>query len=190
MPAPGPARWDALFADLEAQAEAQEQAVRDGEIAELTRAEHAGITLADRLRAAVGATVTLELLDGEQLTGELHTAATSWLLLGPGSDDARVPGARGMGRSGEHLVPVAAIGAVSGLGRLGVPASSRLDSLGIGSALRELQRDRARVVVRTVAGQVTGRLSRVGMDHLDVAETDRARTRTVPFTALTRVSRA
>lgn len=187
---PGPSRWDALFADLEAQAEAQDQEIRDGEVAELTRAEQALVTLADRLRAAVGRTVAIELVDGEQIAGELHAVAASWLLMGPGQSSAGTPGARGPGRLGEHLVPVAAIGAVSGLGRQGVPASSRLDELGIGSVLRELQRDRARVIVRTAAGQAVGRLARVGQDHLDLEETDRARTRTVPFAALTRVSRA
>ncbi|ACZ31517.1 hypothetical protein Xcel_2502 [Xylanimonas cellulosilytica DSM 15894] len=175
-------RWEALFADLEAQFAAHEQAVRDGEVAELTRAEQASIPLGDRLRAVVGAPVGLELLDGEAVAGTLRTVAASWLLI------------EGRGAHGptEHLVPIAAIGAVTGLRRQGAPSTSRVDSLGLGTALREVQRDRARVLVRTLGGQAVGRLARVGQDHLDLEEADRAPVtlRTVPFSALLRVSRA
>ncbi|WP_425956365.1 hypothetical protein [Xylanimonas sp. McL0601] len=178
----GPTRWELLFADLEAQLAAHDQATRDGEVAELTRAEHASITLADRLRAVVGAAVTLELLDGETVQGRMRQVATAWLLL------------EGRGASGrtEHLVPLAAVGAVIGLTRHAVPSTARTDTLGLGVVLRELQRDRARVVVRTVGGQAAGRLARVGQDHLDLEENDRApvRLRTVPFAGLLRVSQA
>lgn len=182
MAAEGPTRWEVLFADLEAQLAAHEQVARDGEVAELTRAEQASITLTDRLRAAVGSPVGLELGDGETVAGTLRTVATSWVLL-----EGR--GARGVT---EHLVPVAAVGAVTGLSRQSVPSTSRLDALGLGSALRALQRDRARVVVRTQGGQAAGRLARVGLDHLDLEETDRVpvRLRTVPFAAVRCVSRA
>ena len=177
-----PTRWESLFADLEGQLAAAEQAARDGEVAELTRAEHASITLADRLRARVGAPVTLELLDGETLPGAPRTVATAWLLL---------DGQGAAGRAG-HLVPLAAIGAITGLSRHAVPSASRLDGLGLGTVLRELQRDRARVVVRTAAGQAAGRLARVGQDHLDLEETDRfpVTLRTVPFAAVLRVSQS
>ncbi|QAY68863.1 hypothetical protein [Xylanimonas protaetiae] len=182
MAADGSRRWEALFADLEAQLAAHEQGERDGEVAELTRAEHAAITLADRLRAVVGRPVSLELLDGETVTGTLATVAASWLVLA----------GRGAVGPTEHLVPATAVAAVTGLGRQGVPSTSRLDALGLGTVLRELQRDRARVVVRTAAGQAVGRLARVGQDHLDLEELDRApvRVRTVPFLAVLRVSRA
>ena len=182
MTTQGPARWELLFADLEAQLAAHQEAARDGEVAELTRAEHASITLADRLRAVMGGSVTLELHDGETIQGTLRRVAASWLLL------------EGRGASGrtEHLVPLASICAVTGLSRHAVPSVTRTDGLGLGTVLRELQRDRARVVVRTSGGHAAGRLARVGQDHLDLEETDRApvRTRTVPFAALLRVSQA
>ena len=179
MSSQGAARWDALFADLEAQLAAQHQAERDGEVAELTRAEHASIGLPDRLRAVVGGTLTLELGDGETVTGTLRRVAAAWLLL------------EGRG-SAEHLVPVAAVASVTGLTRRAVPSASRADGLGLGTVLRELQRDRGRVVVRTSAGQAAGRLARVGQDHLDLEETDRVPVslRTVPFAAVLRVSRS
>jgi hypothetical protein len=182
MGAAGPARWDALFADLEAQLAAHEQAARDGEVAELTRAEQASIPLVDRLRATIGSVVGLELRGGETVTGVLRTVASAWILL-----DGH--GARG---ATEHLVPLAAVNVATGVSRRGTPSTSRLDALGLGSGLRVLQRDRARVVVRTESGQRVGRIARVGQDHLDLEESDRAPVRvlSVPFAAVRCVSRA
>jgi len=177
----GPGRWELLFADLEAQLVAHEVAERGDAVAELTRAEHAAIPLADRWRAALGAPVTVELADGERVAGVVRRAAASWVLLD------------GRGASGqvEHLVPLAAVASVVGLGRQAVPSTARTDALGLGTVLRRLQRDRARVVVRTRAGQAVGRLARIGADHLDLDETEAApRPRVVPFTALLRVSQA
>lgn len=47
-------RWDDLFADLEAQAEALATAERAAEVDELVRLETSRLRLADRLRPAVG----------------------------------------------------------------------------------------------------------------------------------------
>lgn len=182
MAAGGSTRWDLLFADLEGQLAAHEQMTRDGEVAELTRAEQASIPLVDRLRAGIGSAVGLELGDGETVAGTLRSVASSWVLL-----EGR--GARG---ATEHLVPLAAVSGITGLSRQSAPSTSRLDALGLGTALRALQRDRARVVVRTLSGRPVGRIARVGQDHLDLEETDRVpvRLRTVPFAAVLRVSRA
>ncbi|GAA1709773.1 hypothetical protein GCM10009809_02660 [Isoptericola hypogeus] len=182
MTGTGPTRWELLFADLEARFAAEEAAVREGAVAELTRAEHASIGLSDRLRAVVGRQVRLDLADGEALDGTLQRIADTWLLL-----EGR--GARGRV---QHLVPRTALTGVVGLGRQGVPSAARTDRLGLGHVLRGLQRDRARVLVRTTGGAATGRIGRVGADHLDVEEIDRARpvVRTVPFAAVLRVSEA
>jgi hypothetical protein len=176
-----PTRWEVLFADLEGQLAAQEAAERDGAVAELTRAEQASIAAAERLRAATGARVRLELLDGEVLDGRVQRVAEAWLLLDGHGATGRV----------QHLVPLAAVASVVGVGRHAVPAA-RTDTLGLGTVLRGLQRDRARVVVRTRTGTTTGRIARVGADHLDLEETDRApaSVRLVPFAALLRVSEA
>ena len=182
MTGTGPARWELLFADLEARFDAEAAAEREGAVAELTRAEQASIPLVDRLRAATGAVLRLELLDGEGVEGRVARVAHTWVLL-----DGR--GARGRV---QHLVPLPALAAVVGLGRHAAPSPARTDGLGLGHVLRGLQRDRARVLVRTVGGSATGRIGRVGADHLDVEETDRARpvVRTVPFGAVLRVSEA
>jgi hypothetical protein len=176
----GPTRWEALFGDLEAQARAQSAAEADALVSELTRAEHATMTLADRFRAVVGAVVTLELLDGAPMRGVVREAADEWTLL---------RGVRPEPAS-QHLVPLAAIAGVHGLGRQAASATSRRDALGLGPVLRMLQRDRARVLVRTLGGTVGGRIARVGRDHLDIDVLDDRGTRLVPFSALLAVSEA
>lgn len=176
----GSARWDALFGDLEAQARAQSLAEADALVSEMTRAEHATMTLADRFRAVVGAVVTVELLAGAHLRGVVREAADEWVL---------VRGVRPE-PAGQHLVPLAAIAGVHGLGRQATGSTSRRDALGLGPVLRALQRDRARVTVRTLGGTVGGRIARVGRDHLDVETLDDRGTRLVPFSALLVVSEA
>lgn len=182
MTGTSPTRWELLFADLEARLAAEEAAEREGVVADLTRAEQASMGLTDRLRAVLGRPVRVELLDREGVEGRLVRVADAWLLL------------QGHGAHGpaQHLVPRSAVAAVVGLGRHGTPSTARTDRLGLGHVLRGLQRDRARVLVRTLGGEMAGRIGRVGADHLDVEETDRARpvVRTVPFAAVLRVSGA
>ncbi len=182
MSGAAPTRWELLFADLEARFAAEEVAAREGTVADLTRAEQASIGLTERLRAVVGRELRLDLADGEGLEGRLLRVADGWLLL-------EGHGARGRV---QHLVPRTALTGVVGLGRQAVPSTARTDRLGLGHLLRGLQRDRARVLVRTIGGASTGRIGRVGSDHLDVEEIDRARpvVRTVPFAAVLRVSEA
>ncbi|WP_418276231.1 hypothetical protein ACNHYB_15360 [Isoptericola jiangsuensis] len=192
MPSSEVSRWALLFADLEAQMVAEEAAERDGAVAELTRAEQATVVLADRLRAGGAHTLRVELRDGEMLDGRPVHVASTWFQL----DGARAGGHSHIGHAPlgrtQHLVPFAALASIQGLGLHAAPSTSRADALGLGRALRGLQRDRARVQVRTAAGTTLGRIARVGADHLDVEETERARPagRVVPFAALLRVSEA
>ncbi len=171
-----PVRWDALFDDLAAQLVAAETQDRATAVADLTRAEHATITLVERLRGTPG-TVTLELRDGSAVTGELREAAEEWVLVG----EARR----------QHLVPTVAIAAVQGLGRHAQPApSTRSARLGLGHALRALMRDRRPVQVRTAAGTYPGWVARVGKDHVDleVAPGSGHGSRVLPWSALLCVS--
>lgn len=147
-------RWQRLFADLEAQAEAEERLDGAARTADLQRAEMAAIMQADRLRGARGSVVALALQDGTRLAGVLAEVADEWLLLDVAGREVVVPGA--------------AVDAVDGL-----PARARQDGgvaarLGLGHVLRGLARDRAVVVVRTRGGAFSGRIARVGRDHLDV----------------------
>lgn len=168
-------RWEALFADMEAQLDAARTADLVVEVAELTRAERATVSLFDRLRAARGEPLTVRTHGGEQVTGVLRDAATQWILL-----DAQ-------GRS--SLVPLGAVTAVRGLTRHSAGAAGVVERrLTLGHALRALARDRAVVQVVTDGGELTGRVERVGADHLDLAvghvETRDGEPWAVPFAAI------
>jgi sRNA-binding regulator protein Hfq len=169
-------RWDALFDDLAAQLAAAERAELADAVADLTRAEHATVSLVERLRGTEGV-VTLELRDGSRVTGEVRDVATDWVLV---EEQQR-----------QHLVPSAAVAAVTGLGRFARPATSgRAERLGLGHVLRALMRDRRPVQVRVHTAAYPGWISRVGKDHVDLEVSPGARhgTRSVPYAALLCVS--
>jgi hypothetical protein len=149
-------RWEALFADMEAQLDAAQAADLVADVADLTRAELATVELRDRLRAALGAQVVVAVVGGEQVAGELLEVAAAWVLVGAGHRRA--------------LVPLASVVAVRGLGARSAPASGEVARrLGLGSALRALARDRVTVRVSTGGSELAGRIERVGADHLDLS---------------------
>ncbi|WP_245530239.1 hypothetical protein [Cellulomonas flavigena] len=171
-PTPG-RRWEHLFADIEAQLAAGRADEARWDVAELTRAERARVNLADRLRGAVGARVRVVVAPEEPFAGVVSEAAAQWVLLD-------------LGGGRRAVVPTRAIRTVEGLGPRVAPPAGRLESaLGLGHVLRALARDRVVVCVRTDVGVVTGRLDRVGADHVDVTpEAPAGRTVSVPFHAL------
>src|SRR6478609_7446927 len=65
----GPMRWDRLFDDLEAQAEADEARARDAEVADRVRRERAQLDLHTRLLAHVGMGPLTLRLPGRALNG-------------------------------------------------------------------------------------------------------------------------
>ena len=154
-------RWDELFRDLEAQAEAAERAEVDAEVTDRSRRELAAVRLTDRLRAAGGSTLTLSVTGGLRITGLLADTGPDWLLL----EEAG---------GGSALVPLAAVLGLAGL----PPWASAPDSEGavaarlrLGYALRGLARDRAAVTVFLTDGAaVAGTIDRVGADFLEVTE--------------------
>ena len=149
-------RWEALFADMEAQLEAAQAADRAVEVADLTRAERASVELGDRLRAAQGADVRIAVAGGHVVDGELLEVAAQWLLVGEGPRRA--------------LVPLAAVVAVRGLPARSIPARSEVARrLGLGYALRAIARDRVTVRIATDGSVLAGRIESVGADHLDLA---------------------
>jgi len=154
-------RWQLLFADLEAAAEAGDHADFVAEVADRTRSEAGRLRLTDRLRAVIGHDLTLELHGGHSVNGVVREVGPDWILLAE-------PPAR------ELLVPLAAICLVRGLGALSAHPGSegavgaRLD---LRYALRRLARDRAAVVVvLTGGGTLHGTCDRVGADFLELAE--------------------
>jgi len=150
-------RWDELFADLEAQADALHQRDRDAEIADRTRAEQATVEVADRLRAAIGHTVTVRVGGVGFLTGRVQRVGAAWLLLGTGEE-------------APWLVAWPAVIGVVGVPRRAVAADSRVtEGLGWPSTWRLLARDRALVhVVRFDASTVSGVPERVGRDFVEL----------------------
>lgn len=170
-------RWDELFADLEAQLTAARVGETRAELSELVRAERATVHLADRLRATRGRSVRLHVgdLPGDPdavVAGVLTEIGAGWVLV-------LEHGAR------QAIVPIGGIELVEGLAPHVSPATGEVERrLGLGVALRALGRDRVEVHVHTRGRTVTGRVERVGADHLDVAPDRGGAVWTVPLAAV------
>lgn len=177
-------RWNALFQDLELQLAEAGLLDLESEIAERSRADLAAIALGDRLRGSLGCHVGVHLGSGQVFAGTLTHAGSESLVI----DEALH----------QVLIPYAAVGHYTGLGRYSVGEASPVRRrLGLASALRGLARDRAGLTV-LVAGrsrdlQLQGVIDRVGRDFFDLALTLPGEARragrvadvaTVPFQAL------
>lgn len=190
-------RWDGLFADLEAQAEALTQAERAAEVETRTRDEVGRLTVHDRLRAAVGSPLQLAFLGGHLVRGTLTRVGVQWLLVDVGG--------------GREVVGVnAQLRSVRGLGRVSaVPGSAGLveSRLGLRQVLRGIARDRSPLRLHLAGGtdagapwtSVDATLDRVGADFVEVAthpagevrrRTDVREIELIPLTALVALSRS
>lgn len=176
----GRVRWDDLFDDLEGQAEHARRQDLAAEVADRTRREQATVTLADRVRAAPG-DVTWSLRDGSTLVGRVLAAGPGWYLL-RARTDAQV------------LLPADAVVGVRGVPDWSAPplgpVAARRTFL---MALRALGEAGERVRVRTANGAHTGRLGRVGADHVDLLPgegTEGDDVLTLPFAAVLAVHEA
>jgi hypothetical protein len=152
-------RWDVLFTDLEAQADRLEAADRAVEVSDRTRIEVGALTLADRLRPAVGSQVRLRCRGDFRLAGILRQASAQWVLLDGGRGD-------------ETLVAMANLVSVTGLNRLAAaPAQQLVESrLGIRHVLRGIAADRSTCQIRLAdSSTLVGTLDRVGSDFVEVA---------------------
>lgn len=147
-------RWEALFADLQGQWDAEQRAEDDARIADLAEAEMGRTLLADRVRARSAGPVSLRLTDGSELTGVLLDAAATWVLVRCG--DRRC------------LVPLDAVAAAWPLGPVAPEPGAVERRLGIAHVLRAIAREGATVRLRAAGAQLRGRIVRVGCDHLDV----------------------
>ena len=153
-------RWDALFNDMESQLAEADRLALDTEVNERTRVEMVGLPLEDRLRAAVGYRIGVQLSCGDMVHGELTHAGADALVLD--EDQTQV------------LIPYGAAMRYVGLGRQTRPEKSPVRrSIGLAHALRGLARDRAEVSV-TIGGaagavRLAGVIDRVGRDYIDLA---------------------
>lgn len=177
--------WEELFADLEAQWDAQLRLELDAEVADRTRRERALVDLVSRLAASLGSPLTVRLVAGPPVSGVVADVGDGWLAVTSG-------------RRSVLLVLDAVVG-LEGLARGADPATTAR-RFGVGYALRGISRDRAVVTVLDRAGgTLTGTVDRVGADHLEVSmhHADEPRRpanlrgrRTVPLTGLVSVTTA
>lgn len=152
-------RWDALFADLEGELAGEHARELDDEVDDRTRAEHARLTLADRLVANKGATVAVATTGAGTVSGPLTDAAKDWLMVG------------------DTVIPRTSVLTVSGLGPDAIDPETRpLTRLTLGYALRRL--DGEVVCVLTDGRVLTATIERVGKDHADLGG------QAVPFRAI------
>lgn len=158
-------RWDALFADLAAQWEAESRRGLDAEVADRTRRERASVGLYERLAAAGTDPVTVSLRHGAAARGHIADVGDGWLLLAAEANATTVGPT-----SGPALIPFAAVMGVTGLpARVGGTAMRR--RFGLGYALRGLSRDRSVVLLTDLTGAVVvGTIDAVGLDVLELSE--------------------
>ena len=149
-------RWEALFADLEAQLAAAGQAAVEAEIADRQRGEVAGLELTARIRAQRGRTLRVHAgLEGGPLAGVLQQLGADWLLL--------------ESASGSHVVALNAVEMIEGMDRYALPVPGSVQ-LKLASALRGLARDRYPVALALRGRQALhGSIDRVGRDYLEFA---------------------
>ncbi len=180
-------RWDALFADLEAQALDDRAAELAAEVADRTRSETASLHLGDRLRPARGHWLVLALA-GTTVRGVLRAVGPDWIHLE-------------VEASSQAVVRLDAVLSVTGLGAHSTTPGREgrvAARLALGSALRAVARDRLPVIITLIDGSsLSGTLDRIGADFAELAEhpVGEARrqhavtaVRLVPFRALAMVS--
>lgn len=152
-------RWQALFDDLEAQAATLARAERAAEVEERTRLEVAALSIAQRLRPALGRSLRL-IADGSvQVHGTLCHVGADWVLLDEGA-----------GR--EVVVATSAVSQVIGLGPLAAsgPPGGLDERMTMRLALRRIARDRSAVALHLRDGHVRfATIERVGADFVEVS---------------------
>jgi hypothetical protein len=151
-------RWEALFADLEAQALGWQLAERETEVADRTRGEVAQISMVSRLRHRAGAPIRLQVVGAGAVSGRLNRVGPDWTLV-------TTPD--------ETVVATAAISAVHDLPWESTPTEtiSQVEArMRLTSVLRAIARDRSTVVIcLRDASTLIGTPDRVGADWVDLA---------------------
>lgn len=176
-------RWEALFADMEAQWAAEESQDLAVEAMEALERERSQLRLDHRLRAHIGRTASLRLRGGKMIAPVISHVGSDWLA----------------GRLGsrELLIPLPAVEGAEGLSPQGRAESSRARRrVGLGSPLRALARRGEQVVVMGEDGEIgRGAVVSVGADHLDLQRAGvrstgnrRPMTRTIVWSAVVLIS--
>ena len=176
-------RTEALLAGLSAQA-ANLAALEDAaEAEELALAEIARIPWADRVRALTGngVRVEFELPDRSRLEGTIEAVLADGIVLEESS--------------GGWAIWADAVCSITGLGPRTRSPGTVAARLTLASVLREWARDGSAVRCLGELGVHEGTLTRIGADHLDLAEHDRDDSRgvrverTLPMSAVWAIRR-
>jgi hypothetical protein len=158
-------RWDALFADMEAQMASAHQLAQDSEVSERLRTDFASIELAARLHSQMGRHLKVDTGLPGSFEGVLSHVGRGWIVL-----QGRRPAVVALG----HAV------LVTGMDRYSAVEAPPA-RLGLASALRGLSRDRAQVQVflagRPAASALDGSVDRVGKDFFELSLTSRGEPR-------------
>jgi hypothetical protein len=160
-------RWDELFADLDGQASAAQARELTAMVEERSRAQLSLVALLERLRAAGGRPIDVDLVDGDRLQGRLAEVGAGWLSMQSGPDDcvivvdavAAVRVRSAPARGSQSAAPVRSL------------QRPLADRLGLRPVLRALARQRRPVRLATVGGgRLSGTVDAVGADHVELAE--------------------
>ena len=143
-----------MLSDLESSFDAERRADLVAQSAELAEAEHASIEVVDRLRGTAGRLIHLRTRSGAPVDGVLTRVEPAYVLVDEGE---------GL----QAIVPLAAVTTVATLAGPAPRDDRRRPTLG--ALLREIARRGVRVRLIAGAGEVVGRLIRVGADHVDIA---------------------
>lgn len=158
--------------DLASQFEAQLQAQRALEIAELATADATEITLAGRLLSSVGAALELRLVNGETLRGTVIQASASWLVLKLVQAD--------------FLLWYRSLEAISGLQAAPSWPTKIEQTVRATTVLREFASRGGELELVGAKCSLKGYVQRVGHDFVDII--DHGRKVSIPLSALLYVS--
>lgn len=152
----GAAGWSRLLDDLENRFDAERRAQIAAQSVESAAADAALIGLVDRLRGRVGQQVRLRTRGGNDADG---------VLVEMGDGIALIDEPEGL----QTVVPLASIALVAGLAAA-APEPRRPWRATLSTVLRELGRRGSRTRLAMPAGDVVGRIVRVGADHVDLMD--------------------
>jgi hypothetical protein len=164
-----------VFDDLEQQAEGLHLVERDAEVAELSVAEYARISVGARLHASLGQELRVRLAGGRELTGRLTRVGEDWMLL--------------VGGTSQWIVRYDGITLLGGLSPRADSEEtwSVMDRLSLRAALRRLSGVTEPCLVHFVdAHLLEGRIGRVGRDFFEfyVGEGPNRSVQVVPVTTV------
>jgi hypothetical protein len=157
-------RWERLWDDLSAQADAWDREDFDAEVDDRIRVEDAALTLMDRVRACAGRRLQVDVRGARRWDGTLVAHGSDWIALQPDALAGHAP----------VIVPSGAVLTVRGLSSRAVPLAAVGPVAGrvsLAMILRRAAQGAHEVCLHLDDGRlVVGDVGRVGRDYLDVVD--------------------